>query len=362
MKIVINTQYAALLPVAAQLVAQLVELNFEVELSEFPQFNRADLAEKLYLELLPGEQAGSGWAERHKLYYCPTDPAAPTLIEQVLRWLPLDFEKLPLLIEGESKEVRLWTDKVVVSRFKPTVYSYTMNRSGEAPGTEQSRLRFSAALFRRLSQLPSHNGVGFSSAFLAELVGPQGSLMVQRRVEVSNLEVRIKRYHIGSPLHRYRYTERYQTVQQNGAPLGRWSRLEQPLVCFDWRHPLWDEQGNRLADEPLPDDYAGVWMENVGYAKTLARQTFLWLEKFFARGGVCLVDMCLLIDRTGRIIYGEISPDCMRLRLDLNHPELAEAGAKDLWRIGGSAEQLQQHYEMLYERIFGEGLESIKNN
>ena len=54
----------------------------------------------------------------------------------------------------ESKILRLWTDRVVVTRFKPTVYSFTMNRSGLAPGTDLSRLRFTATLFRRLATLP----------------------------------------------------------------------------------------------------------------------------------------------------------------------------------------------------------------
>jgi phosphoribosylaminoimidazole-succinocarboxamide synthase len=204
-----------------------------------------------------------------------------------------------------------------------------------------------------MDRLASQDGCAPRSAFLAEITTREGPLLVERRVVPCNLEVRIKRYHIGSPLHRYRYTERYPSTQSCG-PVGRWSRFDTPVVCFDWRHPLYDDQGQRLADEPISDDYAQIWMEDVGYAKAAARQTFIWLERLFERAELRLVDMCLIIDRSGRTIYGEISPDCMRVRLDLSDPALSPAGAKDVWRAGGSAEALLHNYQECYRRLFGE--------
>ncbi|NWJ95826.1 MAG: hypothetical protein HXX20_08600 [Chloroflexi bacterium] len=360
MKIEITSASQQLELIAVQLATRLTELGFLASTGT----SAKDPEENTLVELIPGKEDLIDYREGKFLHRLGVADL-PSLLERTLRVIPLDFERLPLLIEGESKQVRLWTDKVVVTRFKPTVYSYTMNRNGEAPGTEVVRLKFSAELFRRMARLDTasrtvsrtasrgfQNEVEFTTAFLAERHTPDGPLLVQRKVESSNLEVRVKRYHIGSPLHRYLYAERYPTVQQTGEPLRRWTRLDYPVVCFDWRNPLQDEAGHRLADEPLSDDYAGIWMENVAYAKTLARQTFLWLEELFAKGGVCLVDFCLLIDRTGRIIYGEISPDCMRVRLDLINPARAEEGAKDVWRAGGSPEQLYHHYEELYQRIF----------
>jgi len=127
------------------------------------------------------------------------------------------------------------------------------------------------------------------------------------------------------------------------------------VVCFDWRHPLTDEGGNRLADEPLPDDYARLWMYDVDSGKQIARQTFLWLEEMFREHGVILVDLCLLIDRAGKTIYGEISPDCMRISLQPTDPTAADHAAKDIWRAGGSPHELRRSYEEIYTRIFGEG-------
>jgi phosphoribosylaminoimidazole-succinocarboxamide synthase len=276
------------------------------------------------------------------------------MLERALRAIPIDFDALSVVFEGESKSVRLWTDRVVVMRFKPTVYSYTHNRYGEARGTDVVRLRFAAALFREMAALSRPGGVAPRSAFLAELDTPGGPLLVQRRVETCNLETRVKRYHIGSPLHRYRYTERHDTTQSCG-PLRAWSRLDRPVVCFDWRHPLVDEEGRRLADEPISDDYAAVWMDDVPAAKELARGTFTWLEQRFAEGGLRLIDMCLFVDRTGRSIYGEISPDCMRVRFGLGDPGRAKSGDKDIWRSGGSPESVLAAYREIYERLYGNG-------
>jgi phosphoribosylaminoimidazole-succinocarboxamide synthase len=179
--------------------------------------------------------------------------------------------------------------------------------------------------------------------------------MIQRRVETCNLEVRVKRYHIGSPFHRYRYAEEHATTQSCG-PLRRWARLDRPVVCFDWRHPMTDKEGKRLADEPISDDYAAVWMENVPHAREMARTTFLWLEELFAKGGFILVDICYFIDRDGRLLYGEISPDCMRIRRRRaeGSPETAEALDKDVWRSGGSPEEVLAQYQEISRVLFRE--------
>jgi phosphoribosylaminoimidazole-succinocarboxamide synthase len=275
-----------------------------------------------------------------------------SLLEQTLRILmPSDFDTLPLITEGESKIVRQWTDKVVVIKSKPTVYSYTMNRYGTASGTGDVRMKFSAMLFRRMQSIRSDDYVIPYSAFLAEVPSKEGPLLAERKADHCNVEVRVKRYHIGSPVHRYRYTKEYGSTQRSG-PIDRWSRFDSPIVCFDWRNPLRDKEGNRLADEPISDDYAAVWMKNVGYAKEMARKTFLWLEEMFRQADLCLIDMCIFIDREGKMIYGEISPDCMRVRFGTgDDPSALPSGDKDLWRTGSSEELLLANYEKIYQKL-----------
>jgi phosphoribosylaminoimidazole-succinocarboxamide synthase len=284
-----------------------------------------------------------------------------TILEQTLEKLPLDFKKLPILVEGESKEIRLWTDKVVVQRFKPTVYSYTKNRYGIVDGTDRIRLKFTSKIFRLMSHLDKNSPYIPKSAFLGEIESANGGLLVQRRVKTCNLETRIKRFHIGSPIHRYLFTEKYQSNQSCGN-IKKWSYLDQPVVCFDWRHPLKDEKGRRLADEPLPDDYAALWINNFNNAKEMARQTFLWLEKMFAERQVLLIDMCIFIDRTGKVIYGEISPDCMRVRWGLGDPTNNEPLDKDLWRSGRSEKDLKDRYMFLYDQIFNRSIKKEEKN
>ena len=273
------------------------------------------------------------------------------LLEEVIGSLPMEFDYLPLITEGESKIIKKWTNGVVVEKFKPTVYSYTHNRYGTVSGTETIRAHFTAEVFRKMELINPSASFRPQSAFLAEISSPTGPLIVQRLIEPSNLEVRIKRYHIGSPVHRYRYTEEYSSTNSCG-PLRPWSRFDIPLVCFDWRHPLTDKAGNRLADEPISDDYASMWMHNVPYAKEMARETFLWLEHMFSEQGILLIDMCIFIDKSGKIIYGEISPDCMRTRMTKNDPTLSQPLDKDLWREGKSSEDLLKYYEIAYQLLF----------
>lgn len=332
MKILITNDHA---PEASRLAGELTELGFRVVLGKAG--SRSDCFEV---------RLGNGSNRSGEVSLAGPE----TLRERTLRTLPLDFSNLPLLVTGESKEVRLWTDKLVVMRFKPTVYSYTANRYGEVAGTDELRAKFTAAIFRRLADEVFPEPAP-RSAFVAEIEARDGLLIVQKRVVDCNLETRIKRYHIGSPVHRYQYTERY-LAAHGGAPISRWTRFDSPVVCFDWRHPLTTPTGERLADEPLPDDYAALWMHDIPHAKAMARTTFVWLENLFLDAGLRLIDMCVFIDREGRTIFGEISPDCMRVRLDLGDPREAESADKDLWRTGRAPQILRERYEQLYRQLF----------
>ncbi len=270
-----------------------------------------------------------------------------SMIEQVLAQTKVNFDKLPLLVRGDSKEIRLLTSRIAIAKLLPTVYSYTHNRYGLALGTDKARTQFSAELFRKMANEPGPFHIG--TAFLGVITTENEIFLAEQVVDVCNIEVRVKRFHIGSPLHRYLYTDRHLT-RKRGLPLQRWSRFEEPIVCFDWRHPLHDELGNRLADEPLPDDYAALWIDDLVAAKRLARSAFLWIEQKFAIAGLQLIDICFFIDRSGSIIYGEISPDCMRVR----NGESSDAKSfdKDVWRSGGTPDDVLNRYWRLYELVF----------
>jgi hypothetical protein len=77
-----------------------------------------------------------------------------SMLEQVLRGMRFDFTELPLLVLGDSKEIRLLTPRIAVAKLLPTVYSFTHNRYGVIAGTEQVRARFSADVFRAMAAEP----------------------------------------------------------------------------------------------------------------------------------------------------------------------------------------------------------------
>ena len=275
------------------------------------------------------------------------------LLEKIIEKIPINFENLPLLVEGESKIIKSLNDKIVVELFKPTVYSYTKNRYGTVAGTEELRAKFTAEVFRQMNiEKNKPNGRHLNNAFLASIQTKEGTLNIQRKVVSSNLEVRVKRFHIGSPVHRYKYTDDHPTIAPKFTPLKKWDRFDNPLICFDWRNPLTDDDGNRLADEPISDDYAAIWMHNVPQAKKLALDTFLWLEQLFYDAHLTLIDICFFIDQSGKYVFGEISPDCMRVREGRGHPKDAKSLDKDLWRNGEKEDFLAKRYDHLYNVIF----------
>ncbi|MBQ0733514.1 phosphoribosylaminoimidazolesuccinocarboxamide synthase [Aquimarina celericrescens] len=273
-------------------------------------------------------------------------------IEHIIIQIPFDFDALRLLVEGESKIIKLLNDKIVIEKFKPTIYSYTHNRYGVVDTTDNLRVKFTSEVFRQMNRYAKISGKNLKNAFLGCIEDETGIYLVQERMVTSNLEIRVKRYHVGSPVHRYRFTESYDTLQKDKKPLFNWTRFDKPIVCFDWRHPLTDEHGARLADEPISDDYASIWMKNIPQAKQLASDTFIWLESLFAKANLVLVDICYFINKDGNCFFGEISPDCMRVRQSID--EDAQSYDKDIWRKGGSKKDIATQYELLYDLIFNQ--------
>jgi phosphoribosylaminoimidazole-succinocarboxamide synthase len=70
------------------------------------------------------------------------------------------------------------------------------------------------------------------------------------------------------------------------------------------------------------------------------------LSDFLQEKGIVIYDLCLFISTEGKIVFGEISPDCGRFR----HYDLGELD-KDVWRAGGSSDDVIKKWNLLYTLI-----------
>lgn len=119
-----------------------------------------------------------------------------------------------------------------------------------------------------------------------------------------------------------------------------------PMVRFDWRNPITHPgTGARLCDEVLGDEMAD-WFIDVNQARLTAKQVFKALSDFLAPRDVVIYDLCLFITEDGRTVFGEISQDCGRFR----HFDLGSLD-KDVWRAGGSSDQVLEKWKTLLEVI-----------
>ncbi len=263
------------------------------------------------------------------------------------------FKAMPLVVEGESKEVRYCGNGEVIIRLKPTVYSYTHNRAGVIAGTDTLRLRAIAAL------LPVLQSAGVRHTYIeandywirSQLVLQPVTTMCPHPFRPSDLslselaklsyappvEVVVKKVHGGTPKHRYYQFSEYPTrTGQHIQPDGRYP---QPFVRFDWRNPMHDYDGNRLADETLPEPMA-EWFINVEAAKQTALVAFAALDEHLASKGLDLWDICFFVTADGQALFGEVSPDGLRVR--------AADGTsldKDVWRSGGSSSTVKDKWQ-----------------
>lgn len=272
------------------------------------------------------------------------------------------FARLPLVVEGESKEVRYAGGGLVVIRFKPTIYSFTANRSGVVPGSDMLRLRATKVLVDVLKKAGirhTYRAVNDRWA-LSELVLQPAAPRAPSPFRPSDvalkplpmappIEVVVKRMHSGTSKHRYfgmaghpvRPSHRayaWMTFEADGA-------YPEPIVRFDWRNPLVDPSGKRLADEVLGDQMAD-WFINIAKARATALAVFDALARFLNTKDVVCYDLCLFIAEDGETVYGEVSQDCGRYR----HFDLGSLD-KDVWRAGGSSEMVLEKWRTLYEVI-----------
>ena len=274
-----------------------------------------------------------------------------------------EFEALPLVVEGESKEVRYAGDGMVTIRLKPTIYSYTHNRCGVIEGSETIRLRaiqallpvIEAAGLRHTYQAVNDRWILSSLVLQSQLrEGPESfrpdDLTAEQLASLPvapPIEVIAKRRHTGTSKHRYFDFGNYPT--RPGTKGDRYIGPEQPyphnIVRFDWRNPMYNPEGARLADEILPEDTAN-WFIDVNKARTTAQVAFDSLSTFFAERSMDLWDICFFITEDGEQLFGEISPDCMRVRA-LGGTALD----KDVWRAGGSSDQVLEKWQHMVNLI-----------
>jgi XTP/dITP diphosphohydrolase len=172
-----------------------------------------------------------------------------------------EFEAMPLVIKGESKEVRYAGQGYVVIRFLPTIYSFTQNRCAWVEGSAELRLRADAILL----QLFKENGVPHvyekinDKWVLSRLVMPHPfefakydlpmftppdltQEQIAKLHRAPPIEIVIKTFHGGTSKHRYRSMHTSHVRHSHPLWPDRCIEVEAPypapLVRFDWRNPL----------------------------------------------------------------------------------------------------------------------------
>lgn len=251
-----------------------------------------------------------------------------------------EFQTLPLFVEGESKEIRRLDEKYGIIYFKPTIYSFTSNRTGIVPGSNRIRVNVSKVLCEHLKK----NGVDHS------YVDYSSDYVITRIVDNPNIEVVVKANHTGTSKHRY-FGMHGSKVRDShpyfsGMSIENMESYPHPIVRFDWRNPFQHpDTGVQLADEVLCDEQAD-WFIDTQKAKDTARRTFAVLQDFLNTKDIMIYDLCLFISEDGKTVFGEISPDCGRYR----HYNLGSLD-KDVWRAGGSSTQVLEKWELLHKMI-----------
>lgn len=266
------------------------------------------------------------------------DLAVPRIIDALT---DEGFERLPLIVEGESKIVRDVGNGYCVIAYKPTIYSFTANRAGIIPGSEVLRLKASKIFLQVLQDAGikhAYNAINDRFVF-ADLVK-----------DPPPIETIVKGFHSGTSKHRY--------VGMAGTPIrsnhpyfagqifGPEGAYPGPIVRFDWRNPLHHPtSGVVLADEVLGADQADWYIDTVKARKTALR-VYRALANFLATKDIVLYDLCLFIAADGETVFGEISQDCGRFR----HFDLGSLD-KDEWRAGGSSEHVLKKWQLLLDLI-----------
>lgn len=257
----------------------------------------------------------------------------PTRAPLIERLTDKEFESMPLVVEGESKVVRDAGDGLAVIRYKPTIYSFTHGRTGVVLGSDVLRLRAVRALI---------HGAGLEHAYLDVSDRYVLSRLIRRPPPI---EVVVKAFHMGTSKHRY--VGMAGRPVRDGHPCAGFSfeedgRYPNVVVRFDWRNPMHHPtNGKLLADEVLGEDHAD-WFIDVAKARETALNCYQALTRFLGPRGIILCDICFFITEDGATVFGEVSQDCGRFR----HHDMGSLD-KDVWRAGGSSEQVLEKWRLI---------------
>jgi phosphoribosylaminoimidazole-succinocarboxamide synthase len=261
-------------------------------------------------------------------------PWSSETVEQVWHESAARYSDLPLHCVGNSKELRRTAiPGLLIGRFLPTLYSYTINRAGTVPGTDALRMQISRIFWRRLHR------AGIATCYLA----CGNDLVLASEEAIPPVEVVVKRALVGTPAHIYHGLltrhDRFGRAFRKGAP-------HPAYVRFDYRNPLSSAEGKRLRDEMLPEALADRLIDTGAAAETALRIMDA-IDPLFAAVGLQVLDICFFLDQTGTVCCGEISPDNMRVK------SLSQAVDydKDLWRKNRSADEITAQWTELLSRL-----------
>jgi len=319
-----------------------------------------DAQSKLYTSLFKYRNRYTRLAIRYQLYFINNTKQTPNetfecvediLIKHMSQWkmgnkskylLPnpdlIDVSKLPIIVEGCSKIVRSYDTKYNIIEYKPTVYSHKQQKEGIVEGTHLERMRMTKNILYLLEKHEiSHAYVYVGNQYvLCKKLDPQE--------DIPNVEVIVKRCHVGSDP--YRYYKMADAKTRFGYPLLK-ERGEYPslIVRFDWRNPnRHPEKGTPMGDEAMCDDLADYFI-NIESARDLATKTFVVLMNYFEEMNVRFKDCCFMITTDGSMHWSEISQDCGRY--ELIHESGYTSLDKDVWRAGESSELVFQKWSQM---------------
>lgn len=253
------------------------------------------------------------------------------------------FNELPLIVEGESKIVRAHKNpELCWIKYKPTIYSFTANRTAIIPGSDRLRLEATKIFVEQLKLNGiDHVYLEFNEEFI----------LAKKIHEPPPIEVVVKACHSGTSKYRYYgmgtvYKTRLNHPFYKGEGFIPEESYPEPIVRFDWRNPMYHpETGKPLADEVLGESQAD-WFIDTKVAKTTALRTYKALSDFLITKDIVLYDLCLFISSDGNTVFGEISQDCGRFR----HFNLGSLD-KDIWRAGGSSNDVLEKWVLLLKSI-----------
>lgn len=246
------------------------------------------------------------------------------------------FAELPLVHRGESAELRRTAvPGILVQRLIPSLNSISQRRKGKIEGTAGARLATSRVLWQRLHRS------GVATCHLT----CDGETLLVTEERVPPVEVIVKAALIGTPLRRYHGLLEH--TDRTGQPFVA-NAAHAPYVRFDYRNPLHDAAGRSLQDECLPLGLADRLIDTRA-AEATALHIFALIDEALRAVQLTVLDACLLLDETGRVLCYELSPDNMRIKRVgwASAPRSADEFDKDLWRAHAEERQVLEQWTAL---------------